>query len=251
MGLVNFSQKKQLLYNKRDTILSKVSDFINKYLDPSKDTYQKDLSVNGILLGLQLTKREYYWTISISSENNFKLHLKRDTNSCFINNYNPVLLKAWLANIDLQPVYNYYKVVSYMTASFSKSENSSSGAMKQAVQEIKLQNLSARVAMKKLAYSFICSRQMSVQEAVYLCLRELWLRKCQPGVMFLNTNLLLEQIRLLKTEKELLKIPEDSKDIYKSGIIVKYIDRPTTGKFSALGNLCLAEFATIYHKKIS
>ena len=44
-------------------------------------------------------------------------------------------------------------------------------------------------------------------------------------------------------------MPEDSKDIYKSGIIKKCIDRPTTGKFSALRNL--AEFATIYHKKIS
>ena len=76
-----------------------------------------------------------------------------------MSNYNPVLLKAWQANIDLQPVYNHYKAVSYM--------------------------------------------------------------------------------------------PEDSKDIYKSGINEKYINRPTTGKFSILRNLCLAEFSAIYHKKIS
>ena len=120
-----------------------------------------------------------------------------------------------------------------MTAYFSKSEKSTSEAMKHVVQEIKLQNLSARVAMKKLAYLFICSRQMSVQEAVYLCLPELWLRKYQPRVMFLNTNLCQERIRLLKTEKELLEMPEDSKDIYKSVISEKYIDRPTRGKFSA------------------
>ena len=94
--------------------------------------------------------------------------------------------------------------------------------MKQVVQEIKLQNLSARVSMKKLAYSLsICSRQISVQEAVYLCLPELWLRKCQPGVMFLNSDLPHERIRLLKTEKEQLEMLEDSKDIYKSGIIEK------------------------------
>ena len=46
-------------------------------------------------------------------------------------------------------------------------------------------------------------------------------------------------------------MPEDSKDIYKSGINEKYINRPTTGKFSILRNLCLAEFSAIYHKKIS
>ena len=158
MGLVNFSQKKQLLMvdsikesikdverysilKKRDTILSKVSDFINKYLDPSKDTYRKDLSIDGVLLGLQLTKKEYYWALSISSENDFKLHLKRDTNSCFINNYNPVLLKAWQANIDLQSIFNYYKAVPYLTAYFSKSENSSSEAIKQAVQKTKSQTI--------------------------------------------------------------------------------------------------------------
>ena len=138
-------------------MLSKVSDFISKYLDPSKGTYQ-NLYINGVLLESQLTKKEYYWALSISSENDFKLHLKRSKNfSCFINNYNPVVWKALQANIGLQPVYNHYKAVSYMTAHFSKSENSTLEAMKQAVQEIKLQNLSARVTMKKLAYSFICS----------------------------------------------------------------------------------------------
>ena len=90
---------------------------------------------------------------------------------------------------------------------------------------------------------------MSVEEAVCLCLPELWLRKCQPGVMFLNTNLLHERLSLLKSEEELLEMPEHSKDIYKSGIIEKYIDGPTTGKFLALRNLCLSEFATMYHKK--
>ena len=65
--------------------------------------------------------------------------------------------------------------------------------------------------MKNLAPSFICSRQMSVQEAVYLCLRNLWLRKFQAGVMFLNTYLPNE-------------MPENSKDIYKNRIIEKYID---------------------------
>ena len=66
----------------------------------------------------------------------------------------------------------------------------------------------------------------------------------------MNTNLLHEQIRLLRTEKELLEIPEDSKDMYETEIIKEYIDRPTIEKFSAL-SLCLGEFATMCHKKIS
>ena len=67
--------------------------------------------------------------------------------------------------------------------------------------------------------------------------------------MFLNTNLAHERIRSLKTVKELLEMFEDSKDIYKNEIIKKYINRPTTGK--SLRNLCLAEFATMYHENVS
>ena len=61
--------------------------------------------------------------------------------------------------------------------------------------------------------------------------------------MFLNTNLPDERIRLLKTKKELLDIHEDSKDIYRNGIIEKYVDRPTTGKFLELRRMCFAAFA--------
>ena len=89
-----------------------------KYLDSSKDRYRKDSSIDGVLLELQLTKKEYYWALSISSDNDFKLHLKRDTNSCFINNYNPVVLKAWQANIDLQQVIIIIRQVLYKLHTF-------------------------------------------------------------------------------------------------------------------------------------
>ena len=59
------------ILKKRDTILNKARDFINKYLDCSKDTDQNDLSIDGVLLELQLMKQEYYWAFSISSENDF------------------------------------------------------------------------------------------------------------------------------------------------------------------------------------
>ena len=52
--------------------------------------------------------------------------------------------------------------------------------------------------MRKLAYSLICSRLMPAQEAACFCLPELLLKKCQPGVRFLNTNLPHKRIRLLK-----------------------------------------------------
>ena len=43
--------------------------------------------------------------------------------SCFVNNYFDEGLLAWEANIDLQPVFNYYKAIHYMCVYFSKTES--------------------------------------------------------------------------------------------------------------------------------
>ena len=44
-------------------------------------------------------------------------------------------MQAWQANIHIQPVFNHYKVVTYMCSYFSKAEDETSEAMKQAVKD--------------------------------------------------------------------------------------------------------------------
>lgn len=80
---------------------------MNIFFHPSNDTSMKDLSIDSVLLELQITKNDYYWALSVSDTNDCKLYLKKYQNSCSINSYNLVLLKALQVNIDLQPVYSY------------------------------------------------------------------------------------------------------------------------------------------------
>lgn len=88
---------------------------------------------------------DYQWALSTSNDNDHKLYLNRDPNSCctdkccFANNY-PVLLNGWQANSDLQPVHEYYKAVLNIQVNFAKTESKTSEALKQAVHEIKHQN---------------------------------------------------------------------------------------------------------------
>ena len=42
---------------------------------------------------------------------------------------------AWKAIIDIQQIFNHYKVVTYMCAYFSKAKNEISQALRQAVKE--------------------------------------------------------------------------------------------------------------------
>ena len=55
--------------------------------------------------------------------------------SCFINNYFVESLRAWTANIDIKPVFNHHKAVTYLCGYYSKAENETLEAMKQAARE--------------------------------------------------------------------------------------------------------------------
>ena len=95
---------------------------------------------------MTITEDDYYWALSISPDNDYEIHLKRSTG--FVNNYDPILLKAWETNVDIQPVHNYFKVLTYMTAYFSKSESELSESLKQASKEIKNQSLNVSDVMQ-------------------------------------------------------------------------------------------------------
>ena len=102
---------------------------------PIENFYQPDKPTNAILQQLQISEDQYYKALSISSGSAFQIHFKRDPKSCFINKYFEDGLMAWEANLDIQPVLDYYKAVSYMSTYLSKSEDESSEAMKQAARK--------------------------------------------------------------------------------------------------------------------
>ena len=52
--------------------------------------------------------------MSISGDNDFKVHIERPPNSCFVNNYFESRLLAWEADMDIQPVIIKYKVITDM-----------------------------------------------------------------------------------------------------------------------------------------
>ena len=67
---------------------------------------------------LELSKADYENTLSVSSNEDYELHLQRQPDSCFVNNYFEYGILGWEANIDIQPVVNHSKGVSYIRAYF-------------------------------------------------------------------------------------------------------------------------------------
>jgi len=140
--------EKNEILTKRNNLLNKVREYIdlnlypkkNNFLEPTESNFSEVDTIDSILLSLNIQPEEYEYFLSISPDKDFHLHLQRDPKSCFVNNYFSDGLLSWEANLDIQPVYNYYKAVTYMCAYFSKSEDKCSVGMKEALNQAKEQN---------------------------------------------------------------------------------------------------------------
>ena len=99
-------------------------------MNPTKDGFEKVPESSEILEELNVAERENYSALSISSDSDFKILIKRQPNACFINNFFSEGLQAWQANIDIQPIFNHYKTVTYIRAYVSKGEDEKFEAMK-------------------------------------------------------------------------------------------------------------------------
>ena len=198
------------ILNERDRILGNVKEYIDNNLNPKKrnilnplkENYEKVPNIPNILKELNLTEDQCYDALSISNDSDFQIHLKRQPNACFINNFLEEGLQAWQANIDILPVFNHCKAVPYLCADFSKAEDKTSEAMKQAVKDAINGKKSGFERMKAIARTYATKKECSVQEAVYLVMPELWLRKTFPKVLFLNSNIPEKRLEYSKTKKK-------------------------------------------------
>ena len=239
-------ETKSNILAKRKEILSKVKQKIDDVLNPSKSSYEPNATLNDILNVIGTTEQGYKWAISIFPDSDHELHLKRPLNSCFINNYFVAGLKGFAANVDLQPVFNHYKCITYVCSYFTKDETECSQAIINATKEAKQSNISIRDGLRKIGAAFLSTREVSAQECVYRCMPELWLRKIFPKTVFVSTDFAENRVRFAKTQQELDELNDDSTDIFKSNIIVRYSDRPKN--IPAINSMCLASFAACYFK---
>ena len=83
----------------------------------------------------------------------------------------------WESNIDSQPVFDYYKAVTYICNYLSKQEGECFQAMKQALKESLEKGAGSYELMKSVAYAYSSKPECSLQEAVYQVVSELSLRK--------------------------------------------------------------------------
>ena len=168
------------ILTRRKEILSLMKQKIDEVLNPSIADYDSLLTPEEIFQEIAITNEEYEWALTISPDSDYELHLKRPIDSCFTNNYSIAGIKGFAANVELQPVFNHYKCITYVCSYFTKDETECSQAIMNAAKEAKESNLNVKDGLRKIGAAFLSSREVSSQESVYRCMPELWLRKIFP-----------------------------------------------------------------------
>ena len=63
--------------------------------------------------------------------------LQRDVDEIYVNNYNPEWLVAWNANLDIQPVLDFFAVITYITDYWAKPDEGLTTILKEAAKSLK------------------------------------------------------------------------------------------------------------------
>ena len=168
---------------------------------------------------------------------------KREPKDAWINQYNPDLLRAWNANMDIQFVLDPYACVMYIVSYISKPEKELSDILKSAQEELKQnpQQTDLAAQMKKLGTVYFENREVSVQESIVRTC-SIRMKESTRQVVFVPTD---HNARLSKPLAQIQAISDqDSEtDVWMTSLEDRYKARPELPEFESM---CQATFASEY-----
>ena len=222
-------------------ILKKALGQIRSLLDSIKA--DETMTFDEFLKKLDLSEQQYLKAIRLSLKHNTLL-LKRSPAEIRINCYNPNLLRAWKANMDIQYVLDPYACAVYILSYITKGQRGMMcKLLRKACEEAKEGNKNIVNKVRHIGNKFLNAVEISAQEAVYLVM-QMPLRRSSREFQFINTSDPHERTFLLKSMDKIKELPDHSVDTESDNIIKRYQRRP-----KKLENLCLADFVAWFNCK--
>ncbi|KAE8277087.1 hypothetical protein D5F01_LYC25124 [Larimichthys crocea] len=143
-------------------------------------------NLSELLEKCNLTYEEYKKHVTNLTMSNV-IVLKRHPKECWVNGYNPDLLRAWNANMDIQFVLDEYSCLMYMMSYVSKPEHEMTEFLNDVIRDVKKTNVNEKDEMKQIMQAYAKHREVSAQEAVARTC-SLPLKKCSRNVVFIPTD---------------------------------------------------------------
>ena len=215
----------------------KPKELLHVVFDTITDQDVTDLTLKEVLKLAHIPYDDYIYALQHFKSTNGVVH-KREPKDVYINNYNPNIIRAWQANIDLQYVCDPYACVMYIASYITKSEHELGELLTAASRQAA--DMDLRSQLKKVGSKFLSSREVSAQEAAYRIL-SMPLKRSTRQVLYVPTELSEERVRMLKPMDIIQHLHDEDEDIYMEGMVDRYPYRP-----KELENICLADFISSY-----
>jgi hypothetical protein len=169
--------------------------------------------------------------------------LERNIEEIFVNNYHPLLLELWEANMDIQPCGGSAGLAEYVAKFVAKAEPSNYN--QQLKMLIAAGNNNGNVNQQKLLHhlsaNLLSSREVCASEAAFrLC--HLKMKSSSRQTVYLNTRQPHLRTRMLNIRKTLTNNQENT---FCTNFIQRYEQRPTQ-QYPILREMNLALFAMLY-----
>ena len=239
----------------------------------SNPDFNETMTLKQFCEEINTTEEEYMELLGIS-ERGKVLIMKRECKERFINNYNPEMLTAWNANMDIQLVVDPYAVISYIASYMNKEETQTTPFLREALHENA--GKSVKEKLKALKETYLTHRQIGASEAAYKVIPSLRLKDSNISCIFVVTGFPENRSRFFRKirddqeelEEETIEQEQDDSEsesddkldqgnpppsrtckiegregTYKESITVieRYITRP-----KQLDQMCLGQFAISY-----
>ena len=140
----------------------------------------------------------------------------------------------------MQYILDIYSCAMYVVSYILKAQRGMSELLRKACQEASEGNLGVKQQVRDKGNKFLNGVEISAQEAVYIIL-QLPMRRSSRGVVFINTRVPDERVRLLKSMDYIQQLEDDSEDIESGGVIKRYTERP-----AYLEDISLADWVAWY-----
>ena len=197
---------------------------------------------------------EYIEAIKKTRKHGSTVLLQRDVNEIFINNYNPEWLINWNANLDIQPVLDFFGVITYVTDYWAKPDEGLTPILKEAAKNLKSEP-DQQKKCQQMANTFMTNRQMGEAEAYYKILPSLTLKYSSVDTIFIPSDKKALRSRfLMKLNDTDVNLPhgvqvkggKEGLFLEKPDVIDKFCRREITKKNLELGELSAIQFGKMY-----
>ena len=196
-------EKVQSLLEDEELITSIMTKYNKKTESKKEYKINRKKRILQLLEIAEISEEDYLEALS-SQRVGYSVHLKRDIDEIYINSYNPEWIQAWDGNIDIQPVFDFFEVITYVTEYFTKDESGTAEVLKQVIENNP--DDSTKEKMKKIASTFLSHRQIGEAEAFY---------KLLPDLLLKNSNVTCQWLPLGRKEERytrMKRVDEETKN---------------------------------------